>query len=162
MRSRARRANLIFLVIIVAVGGFLYLRQRSKPPRPVVVAREVSGTRGVAPAPEFLLKHAAELNLTAAQRARVEAVARAYRRDIAPTQEKLERATEQYQQYLRSAKARRSAEELAAHGSEVQRLSAVVASTRRAYWEQAEGALTPAQRSIAETLARRGTVRDLT
>ncbi len=163
MRSRSILVTLIMLAVVLAVGGYLTYQQRRAASRPPVVEREVIGaTHGISPAPEFLLRHRGELQLTSAQQARVEQIAKQYRRDVAPTRAKLETASRQYQQYLTRAGGKRpSAQDLAARGAEVSRLSGAIAVARHSYWQQARSVLTPRQQAEVDRLVESATLRDL-
>ncbi len=163
MRRRSSVITLITLIVVLMVGGFLAYQQRRAMSRPPVVQREVRGTvAGVAPAPEFLLRHQREVQLTADQRERVQQIATRYRRDVAPAEARLEAASRQYQQYLTQTEARKpSTKDLAERGAEVSRLSGVIAATRHSYWQQARSVLTPPQQAKVDKLVESATLRDL-
>ncbi len=161
MKRRSRLTALVVLIIVLAVGGYLTYQSRRAASRPPVVEHEVIGaTRGISPAPEFLLRHQGELQLTSAQQARIGQIATQYRRDVAPTQAKLETASREYQQYLTQMGGKRpSAQDLAERGAEVSRLSGAIAVARHSYWQQARAALTPQQQTKADKLAASATLR---
>ncbi|MHB9133343.1 MAG: hypothetical protein ACYDBB_19930 [Armatimonadota bacterium] len=165
MKSRFGAGTLIAIIIALLVGGYSFYQQRVRAARPPVVERQVTGNgpRGIAPTPEFLIRHAQELRLTAAQVKKVTGIASAYRKDIAPVKKQLTIAADQYRQYLQQQQqaSRVDSMQLDAHGADVRRLSAVMTTARHAYWRQAKAVLTATQQKTLDALLADITARDL-
>jgi hypothetical protein len=165
VKSRFGAGTLIAIILALLVGGYAIYQQRVRAARPPIIERQVTGTspRGIAPTPEFLLRHTKELVLISEQVKGITAIAAAYRKDIAPVQKQLTVAADQYRQYLQQEQRanRVDAAQLDTRGADVRRLSGVMTTTRHAYWRQAKAVLTAAQVKTLEPLLTHLTANDL-
>jgi hypothetical protein len=165
MKLIFRTSTIITILIVVALGGLGLVQRWKTDNRPPVVERKIETTTpsGIAPAPEFLLRHREELVLTASQAQQITELAAAYRIDIADAQRRLDKAAIKYGQYLEGTRknARTGVGTLQAQGGEVQHLSSVIAATRHSYWERARGMLADEQRAQADALVRQAKITDL-
>lgn len=165
MKVRMGAATIVTLVLVLLIGGYNVYQQRRSAAQPPIVERTVQGTtpHGVAPVPEFLLRHQAELALNAAQMQRLRAIAKAYRKDIAPYQQQLETAEAAYEKTVKRGQqgARPSLQELQQNSGEMQHVSRIVVTTRHAYWRQARAELTASQQQQADQLISKATLQDL-
>jgi hypothetical protein len=136
-----------------------------KPPTPPIIERTTRGAtpNEIARAPEYLLRHIEELRLTEQQVARIGEIAAAYRRDIAPVQQKLDVADEAYQRYMEKAQngAPAKQSDIETAGDEVKRLSGEMAAMRRASWQQATAVLTTEQQEKLAPLLEQVSAEDL-
>lgn len=165
MKLRFGAGTLISLALVLAIGGYSVYQQKRVSSQPPVIERTLQGNgpRGIAPAPEFLLRHRGELALTAAQAQHISAIAALFRKDVTPSQQQLDTASAQYQKYMErvGSDARPDMQKIQQHSAEVQRLSSVVATTRHIYWQQACATLTTGQHQQVETLLPHVTLKDL-
>lgn len=165
MKLRIGSGTIITVLLALAIGGYGVYRQRRTAAQPPVVERSIQRTtpRGVAPAPEFLLRHQADLALTDSQRQRIRAIAQAYRTDIAPYQQRMKTASASYDTQMDRAngKGRLNMQEIQTAGGAVRQVSGVMAATRQAYWQKARAVLSAQQQAKTDTLASRATVQDL-
>ncbi|HEY3379962.1 MAG TPA: hypothetical protein VGL77_21010 [Armatimonadota bacterium] len=165
LKLRFGAGTIVALVLALVFVGYTFVQGRRKAVTAPVIERHVIGdeAEGIAPVPEYLLRHQQELTLSTAQVTRVRRVADAYRRDIAPVQQQLTIATKKYQQYVERAQGatRPTIQELNAQSATYQRLSRVKTTTRHAYWQQARALLTPAQRQRVDALCKQARLQDL-
>lgn len=165
MKFRIGAGTIVTLVLVLLIGGYGVYQQRRSAAQPPVVERTVQGTtpHGVAPVPEFLLRHRADLVLSEGQGRRIQKIATAYRKDIWPYQQRMKTASAAYQKTMerRQQGKRPSVQELQRSSGDVQQLSSVVVTTRHAYWRQARAVLTPPQQKKADDLVAKATLRDL-
>ena len=99
MKFNIGAGTLVTVLLALAIGGYGVYQQRKIAAQPPVVERVVQGTtpHGIAPVPEFLLRHRAELMLSDAQVQRIQTIATAYRKDVAPYQQRMNTASADYQ-----------------------------------------------------------------
>jgi hypothetical protein len=165
LKFRLGAGTIVTVLAALLIGGYGVYQQRKAAAQPPVVERTVQGTapRGIAPVPEFLLRHQADLQLTAAQVKRLHAIAAAYRKDIAPYQQQATTVAADYQQQIERAKAekRPSLQEIQRAGGDIQKISNTLVMTRHAYWQQARTVLTTQQRARADGLVAKSTLQDL-
>lgn len=165
MKFRIGPATMITLIIVAMIAGYSLYQQHRTNAQPPVIERQVSGATaaGIAPVPEFLLRHRAELALTAEQVAKLKGISAAFRKDIAPMQRQLTASAAAYRQYLDRTRTnnRPKAGEIESQSADIQRWSGVMATTRQAYWQQARDVLTATQRQRADALLAKVTVADL-
>jgi len=157
--------TLITFGLALIIGGYSVYQQRQAAARRPVVERQVQGTSlsGIAPVPEFLLRHRQELSLSSEQVQKITAIAATYRRDIAPAKRQVDIAAEEYQKYLERAQdeKRPAPIDIDRQGETVRRLSRVLATARHSYWKQVCAVLTPQQQQQADALAARAQSNDL-
>ncbi len=164
VKARFGPSTAILLIIIVILAGVaIYRHTRHTPP---IIENTVTGgsaTRGIAPVPEFLLRHKRELVLADPQLFAITDLAAEYRSEIQGPSQHLRKAADAYQTYLEAQKNAKkvNAQALAEAGAEVERLSGDVAAARHAYWTKARAVLTPAQQSMADALAAHPKASDL-
>lgn len=164
MKFRLGYGTTIALIIAAVLLGTHFYQKRQAMARRPVVERQVMGmTRGIAPAPEFTLRHREELQLTVAQARKITALATAYRKEIAPVQTRLDAAAREYDSYMTrtAAQPHPKTQDITGHSGEVQRLSGVLATTRHAYWQRVLTVLTPAQQQSAQRLLAQATLTDI-
>jgi len=165
MKMKLRTSTVFLMLIVLAVGGYQLINRMKSDARPPVIERKVEVTtpNGIAPVPEFLLRHKEELALTEVQQRKISDLASAYRKDVAPLRRQLDAAVKNYQQYMdRAGKGPRpDTQKLQAQGGGVQHLSGVMAATRQAYWEQGRKMLTEEQQKKVDRLLPRATIEDL-
>jgi len=165
MKLKLGMGTIITFLIVLAIGGMSVAQRMKNDAHPPIIERKVEVTTplGIAPAPEFLLRHNNELALTETQVKQISTLAAAYRKDIAPVQRQLDDAAKGYQQYMAQAKQgpRPDTQKLQAQGGDVQHLSSVLAATRQAYWGRARGLLTEKQQIYLSSLVRQATIDDL-
>lgn len=165
MKFRIGAGTLVTVLLALAIGGYGVYQQRKIAVQPPVVERVVQGDtpHGIAPVPEFVLRHRAELALNDAQLQRIQKIATAYRKDVAPYQQRMQRASADYQQNMDRAQhgKRLSRQELQQAGADMQQLSSIVVTTRHAYWQQARAVLTEKQQAQVDGLVSQATLRDL-
>lgn len=165
MKFRIGAGTIVTVLAALLIGGYGVYQQRKAAVQPPVVERTVQGTtpRGIAPVPEFLIRHQNDLQLSASQVKRLRAIAAAYRKDIAPYQQQMSAAATAYQQRVERTKAkeRPTMQELQRASGDVQRVSNIVVTTRHAYWQQARRVLTAPQRAQADGLIAKATLQDL-
>jgi len=165
MKLKLGMGTIITFLIVLAIGGMSVAQRMKGDAHPPVIERkvEVTTSHGIAPAPEFLLRHKKGLALTAAQEGEITRLAAAYRKDIAPLQRQADAAMKDYQQYMDRAQKgpRPDTQTLQAQGGDVQHLSSVMAATRQAYWKRAQGMLTETQRRQVDALMPQATLNDL-
>ena len=165
MKFRIGAGTLITVVIALIVGGYSVLQQRRIASQPPVVERTIEGAspQGVAPVPEFLLRHTSTLHLTHTQTQAIAGIAAQYRREMAPITQKLQAASTEFRQYMDrdTLTTRHTKQDVSQHSAELQRWSHVVVAMRHAYWQQARAVLTSAQRRQADTLASKATLQDM-
>jgi hypothetical protein len=165
VKFRIGAGTLITVLLALVIGGYGVYQQRRLAAQPPVVERVVQGATpaGIAPVPEFLLRHRAALALSDAQVKRLHAIAAAYRKDVAPYQQQMHTASAGYQHKVEVAQhgKRPSLQQLQNAGGDVQQLSSVVVTTRHAYWQQARAVLTARQQAQADALVSLATLRDL-
>jgi hypothetical protein len=156
--------TLVTVALALAIGGYGVYQQQRTAARPPVIERQVRGATasGIAPVPEFLLRHRRELALTAAQADAIGRIAAHYRRDIQPTERQLAVASRAFAAFIsKPGKRPLAAPAISARSADVQRLSAALVMTRQAYWRQALATLRPAQQQQARTLTSAATLADL-
>lgn len=165
MKLRIGAGTIITVLLALAIGGYGVYRQQRIATQPPVVERLVQGTtpRGITPTPEFLLRHRSDLRLSETQVQRIRAITVAYRKDLAPYQQRMKVVSANYQRQMERAKTKThlSVQAIQNAGGDVQQISSIVVTTRRAYWQQARAVLTAPQRAQAEQLATQATLRDL-
>ena len=157
MKLRIGAGTIISLILALVVGGYSLYHYRPLRHHAPVVENIVQGTspQGIAPAPEYLLRHKSDLALTDAQVKQITALGTQYRRDIAPAQKALSPAATDYEKYMeRQAQSPRpdSQQQMSVHGADMQRLSSVLSTTRHSYWQQARALLTAAQQQGVDRL----------
>jgi len=164
MKVKLGLGTVITFALILLVGGVMIFRSMQMSRRPPIIERQVIGeTTGIAPVPEFLLGHTVLLQLSAEQQQRIRDLASAYRSEIAGSKKKLTAAADAYQRYLEKyAKSGTvNPDDLQKAGTEVRRLSIVVATTRHAYWAQARALLSPSQQRKIDAMLHNATAKDL-
>lgn len=165
MKIRIGAATIVTLLLVLLIGGYGIYQQRRSAAQPPVVERTVQGTtpHGVAPVPEFLLHHQAEIALSQEQTQRIQKIATAYRKDIRPYQQQMKTSSAAYQKSMerRQQGKRLSIEELQRAADDVQRVSSIVVTTRHAYWQQACAVLTAPQQTKVDKLVAQATLQDL-
>ena len=102
MKFHLGAGTFISVLLALAIGGYGLYQQRRSTTQPLVVERVVQGTAaaGIAPVPEFLLRHQAELALSSAQSQHIQRLATAYRKDIAPRQQEMTTVAAAYKQTM--------------------------------------------------------------
>ena len=165
MKFRFGIGTAIALLLALAAIGVTLYRHHQETTKPPIIEREVRGntSHGIAPVPEFLLRHRQELGLSDTQVQRITRIAAQYRKDIVPVDEKLVAADKNFQQYVERHKnePRPDTQQIEGNGSEIQRLSAVKFATRFAYWQQSRKVLNDTQQPRADALAKQATLKDL-
>lgn len=165
MKFRIGTGTIVTVLLALAIGGYGVYQQRRIAAQPPVVERVVQGDtpHGIAPVPEFLLRHRAELGLSNAQAQRVQKIAAKFRKDVAPYQQRMNTASANYQKKMERAQGRNrlSQQELQQVGVDVQQLSSIVVTTRHSYWQQARAVLTEKQQALVDRMVSRATLRDL-
>lgn len=165
MKFRIGAGTLITVLLALAVGGYSIYQQRRTAAQPPVIERTVQGAgpHGIAPVPEFVLRHRAELALSDAQAARIQRIAAAYREDVAPYQQQVQKVSADYQKKMeRVQQGRRlNQQELQHAGDDVQQVSRILVTTRHAYWQQARAVLTKQQQMQVDGVISKATLRDL-
>jgi hypothetical protein len=157
VKPRFKAGTVILLVAIACIVGTVIVQRVRARNTPPTIERTVTGSsasRGIAPVPEYLLRHRRELALADAQVYAITDLAAAYRTEIQRPWLRLRKASATYQRYLEAQRAAKqvNAQALANAGFEVQRLSGVVAAARHAYWTKARAVLTPTQQRTADAL----------
>ncbi|MHB9026106.1 MAG: hypothetical protein ACYC7E_18355 [Armatimonadota bacterium] len=157
--------TLITVGLALIIGGYSVYQHYREAYRPPIIERQVQGAalKGIAPVPEFLLRHRQELSLSSAQAQKITVIAATYRRDIAPTKRQVDIAAEEYQKYLERAQDEKRPDpiDIDRQGATVRRLSRILATARHSYWKQARAVLTPTQQQQADALAARAISNDL-
>ena len=165
MKFRIGAGTIITVVIALAIGGYGVYQQRRIAAQPVVVERTVQGAtpQGVAPVPEFILRHRTDLVLSEVQVQRIHKIATAYRKDVGPYQQRMKTASAEYQKTMerRQQGKHLSLQELQRSSGDVQQVSSVVVTTRHAYWEQARAVLSAPQQTQVDKLVSTATLQDL-
>lgn len=165
MKFRIGAGTIIAILVALAIGGYSIYQQRRIAAQPPVVERVVQGStpHGIAPVPEFLLRHRTEFALSNAQAQRIRAIAAAYRKDVAPYQQRMNTASADYQKKVERTQSgkRLSVQELQQAGGVVQQLSSIVVTTRHSYWQQARAVLTPQQQAQVDGVVSQATLPDL-
>lgn len=165
MKIRIGAGTIITFVLVLIFGGYSLIRQRQQEKIPTIVERTVHGNtaNSVSPVPEFLLRHKMELSLSSSQIQRIEKIAVAYRKDIEPYQQQIKKATVEYDSRikLRQQQKKLSLKELQQASAEVQRLSAIMVTSRQAYWQKSSSVLTAQQRLQLTDLVKKAGLADL-
>ena len=165
MKFRLGTGTMLTVLLALGIGGYSVYQQRRLSAQPPLIERTVQGATapGIAPVPEFLLGHRAALGLSDAQAQRIHALAASYRKDVAPYQQQLRPVSADYQQQVERAQGgkRLSIQQLQQAGSDVQRVSSIMATTRQSYWRQARAVLTTAQQAKLDGMLAGVKLRDL-
>ena len=163
MKLRFGYGTIISLAIVSVLVGTQIYQKRQSAAREPVVEHQVHGITGIAPVPEFALRHRAELALTNKQVHEITALAASYRKEVAPVKIRLDAAASDYTTYMERTVAEQRPEDkdVTERSAEVQRLSAVLASTRHAYWQRVLAVLTPSQVRTAQRAITGATLTDL-
>ena len=165
MRLHFGAGTIITLTVAMMIGGYALYQQQRTNAQPPVVERQLRGVTagGIAPAPEFLLRHRRELQLAANQVRQIEHLAAAFRADIAPVQQKMSTAAAAYRKFMERDRhgIRPEQQEIDGRAADIERWSGVMATTRQAYWQRARSILTDTQRDRLASLLPKATLDDL-
>ncbi|HEX2952179.1 MAG TPA: Spy/CpxP family protein refolding chaperone [Armatimonadota bacterium] len=165
MKFRIGPGTVITLIAALLIGGYSVYKHRVEASRPPIVERHVdsSSISGIAPAPEFALRHEAELHLTPAQATKIKHIATQYRAEVTPYKAQLDKLTEEFHKNMeRAAQSKRPEDhKVTVRGSALQRLNSIVATTRHAYWQQVVNVLTKPQQQTMKNLIGKVTIADL-
>lgn len=160
---RPRIIGPFFLIaILLSYGIFIWQKHKNEQALetapPAVLERQVidAPETDLAPSPEIITAHAAELKLTPAQTQRIEPVVKAYVAELKPLQAETQAATARFQEYQKTrAKTKQvPMAELQEQMSELGQLSSRMIALRQQYWGQVATILTEQQRSQARELWR--------
>ena len=98
MKFKIGFGTVVAVVIAAVLISMQVYQKRQAAARVPMIERQVQGmSHGVAPVPEYALRHREAFQLTDAQVREVTALATAYRKEIAPIQTRLDAAALEYQ-----------------------------------------------------------------
>ena len=165
MTVRTRYLSTTLALVAVALG-YALIQGRPTRPAPRLPARPAVASQPAAPPPAPLtarevLDRADVLSLTADQKARLEALDRAWKQETAGLETALQEASNEFSQFMRESQARgrASLQEIQRRSADLRELSAALRERRHLHSEDAARVLTEAQRQTlapASSTATRG------
>jgi len=164
MKQRLGKATLIAIAVCLITSGYVFYQTRLAPKKPPIIERNVesSSAKGISPVPQFLIRHADELQLTDKQKTKIEDLENEYRAKLAPLKRPLDDASVEMTNKVKAKKDKpTNIEKMQADNGEYQRLSAEVSNLRHDYWMKAREVLTSAQQTQVDGLVKKITAADL-
>ncbi|GEM_PF-1635430 len=165
MKFQIGIATRIAIFIALIIGGYYLYQQKTTPPKGPVIERTVQGVakENITPAPEFIIKQKAELQLSDAQLKKMQSITAAYRKEITPYQQKIRAESFKYEKKMKELRERNaSVDEITSAYDDISRLSSIISTTRKSYWQQAKNLLSDSQQKQLDGLIiKKATVGDL-